>query len=174
MALCGDLPKDALESLFRRYGIAVSWVGPGEPIPGSHWGEPEAGLRATSCGATLFVREDTPIHSALHEGGHLVCMDPHRRSTVDTDAGGEDLEECGVCYLQILLADHLPGVGSHRLCRDMDTWGYSFRLGSTRAWFQEDAPDARQWLLDQGLVLADGQIAWHLRGATALAEPPIG
>ncbi len=28
----------------------------------------------------------------------------------------------------------------------MDAWGYSFRLGSTRAWFEGDAQDARAWL----------------------------
>ena len=27
----------------------------------------------------------------------------------------------------------------------MDAWGYSFRLGSARAWFEHDAEDARQW-----------------------------
>jgi hypothetical protein len=29
---------------------------------------------------------------------------------------------------------------------DMDAWGYSFRLGSTRAWFEADAEDAREFL----------------------------
>ena len=41
-----------------------------------------------------------------------------------------------MCYLQILLADALHGVGRERLMQDMDEWGYSFRLGSTRAWFE--------------------------------------
>ncbi len=29
------------------------------------------------------------------------------------------------------------------MCRDMDEWGYSFRLGSAANWFAEDAEDAR-------------------------------
>lgn len=145
-ALCGHLPPGALEELFDRFGVTVVTVAEGAPIPGSYWGEPEAGLR----GATLFVRGDTPVHSALHEGCHSIVMGPERRAQLDTDAGGEDLEECAVCYLQILLADHLPGVGRERLCRDMDAWGYSFRLGSTRAWFEEDAADAREWLMAHG------------------------
>jgi hypothetical protein len=57
-----------------------------------------------------------------------------------------------VCYLQVLLAEELPGVGRERLCSDMDAWGYSFRLGTTRAWFDGDAEDARQWLADHCVI----------------------
>jgi hypothetical protein len=39
---------------------------------------------------------------------------------------------------------------------DMDAWGYSFRLGSTQAWFEGDAADARQWLLRRHLIDAGG------------------
>ena len=35
---------------------------------------------------------------------------------------------------------------------DMDAWGYSFRLGSTRAWFERDAEDARAWLAERRLL----------------------
>jgi hypothetical protein len=83
-------------------------------------------------------------------------MTPERRAGLDRDAGGDDAEESAVCYLQIALADSLPGVGRERMCRDMDEWGYSFRLGSTAAWFARDAEDARQWLLDRGLIDASG------------------
>jgi hypothetical protein len=31
-------------------------------------------------------------------------------------------------------------------------WGYSFRLGSARAWFEGDAEDARIWLATCGVV----------------------
>ena len=51
-----------------------------------------------------------------------------------------------------MLAAALPGVGSARLMADMDAWGYTYRLGSTRAWFEHDAEDARQWLLERGLL----------------------
>jgi hypothetical protein len=48
--------------------------------------------------------------------------------------------------------------------RDMDAWGYSFRLGSAKAWFEVDADDARQWLLDQGLIDAGQTPVYRLRG----------
>jgi hypothetical protein len=71
---------------------------------------------------------------------------------LDRDAGGDDLEESAVCYLQVLLADELPEVGRKRLWADMDAWGYSFRLGNSRAWFEEDAEDARLWLREHGVI----------------------
>jgi hypothetical protein len=46
----------------------------------------------------------------------------------------------------------LPGVGRIRLMTDMDAWGYSFRLGSTRAWFEQDAGEALKFLEERGLV----------------------
>lgn len=143
-----DLPPAALEALLAPYGLRLVPVPPGAPIPGSFWGDPEAGL----VGATLQVRPDTPLHSALHEACHYICMDEARRARLDTDAGGDPLEESAVCYLQVLLAEHLPGVGGARLMADMDAWGYSFRLGSTRGWFTADAEDASHWLLAHGLI----------------------
>jgi hypothetical protein len=100
------------------------------------------------------VRADTPAHSALHEGCHFVCADETRRAVLDTDAGGDDLEECAVCYLSIVLADGIPGFGQARMLTDMDAWGYSFRLGSSARWFEEDADDAREWLRAHGLPTA--------------------
>lgn len=144
----------ALASLLSRYGLQLTLVAPGERIPGSYWGDSEAGLRA-EC---LYARLDTPVHSVLHEASHFVCMSPERRTGLDRDAGGDDLEECAVCYLQMLLADELPGIGRERLFADMDAWGYSFRLGSTRAWFEQDAADARTWLGQHGIVDAAGRV----------------
>ena len=68
-----------------------------------------------------------------------------------------------MCYLQILLADEIRGVGRDRLCADMDAWGYSFRLGSARAWFEGDADDARIWLLDAGVIDRDNRLTGALR-----------
>src|ERR1700740_506119 len=133
------IDRVALAVVLSRYGLTLSLTAPGEVIPGSYWGESEAGLR----GDRLYARLDTPIHSVLHEACHYICMAPERRGGWDRDAGGDDLEESAVCYLQVLLADELPGVGRERLWADMDAWGYSFRLGSTQAWFEGDARDAR-------------------------------
>lgn len=155
-----DVRFSKLSQLLGRYGLSLRLLDDDAPITGSFWGEPEAGIVRRS----VYVRLDTPIHSLLHEACHLVCMDERRRSVLERDAGGDDLEESAVCYLQILLADCLPGVGRARLMRDMDTWGYSFRLGSSRAWFESDAADARAWLLAHGLLDDNGMPAFVLRG----------
>lgn len=156
---CEEVSATALENLVTRFGLALRIVAPEADIPGSYWQAPEAGL----LGNDVIIRGDTPVHSLLHELGHSVCMTTERRAALDTEAGGDDDEENGVCYLQILMADHLPGVGRDRLMADMDAWGYSFRLGSTRAWFEHDAEDARTWLLEHELIRDDGQPRWRLR-----------
>lgn len=137
---------EALRELLRPWGLAVVEVPPDAPIPGSHWGEPEAGL----IGARLYLRLDTPVHSALHEASHWLLMDSSRRAVLDTDAGGEDVEEHAVCYLQCRLADRLPGYTQARCFADMDAWGYTFILGSARAWFERDSEDAQAWLMTRG------------------------
>lgn len=159
MLLVSSIDRVALAMLLDRYGMRLSLIAPEEVIPGSYWGESEAGLK----GDRLYARLDTPIHSVLHEACHYICMSPERRAGLDRDAGGDDLEESAVCYLQVLLADELPGVGSARLCEDMDAWGYSFRLGSTRAWFEGDAEDASAWLRQQGLTDARNRPTGALR-----------
>ena len=148
MLLLSSIDRVAVAVLLARYGVELSLVAPDEVIPGSYWGDSEAGLR----GDRLYARLDTPIHSVLHEACHYICMTPERRAGLDKDAGGDDPEEAAVCYLQVLLADELPGVGRARLIADMDAWGYSFRLGNTQAWFDSDADDARRWLLDHGVI----------------------
>jgi hypothetical protein len=152
------IDREPLDALFASYGLRIELVAPGAAIPGSYWGESEAGLR----GATLYARPDTPLHSVLHEAAHYLCMSPARRARLDRDAGGDDPEEAAVCYLQLLLADALPGIGCAALARDMDTWGYSFRLGSTAAWFDADAADARAWLLQRGLIDAQQRLTFAL------------
>jgi hypothetical protein len=143
-----QLTDGALAALLQPYGVALRWLAPGERIEGSYWGESEAGL----IGNALVVRPDTPVHSALHEACHYICADSGRRAALHTDAGGDDLEECAVCYLQVELAARLPGYSRERMLADMDAWGYSFRLGSARAWFERDADDARAWLAQRGLL----------------------
>lgn len=155
-----DLPPGKLCELLGRFGLSGTELPLGTEIPGSYWGECEAGL----IGSTVYWRPDTPIHSVLHEASHAICMDEQRRATLNTDAGGDFAEENAVCYLQILLADEVPGFGRARMCRDMDTWGYTFRLGSAQAWFDHDADDARTWLLTHGLIDSNSRITWRLRG----------
>jgi hypothetical protein len=154
-----DVRFSKLSELLSRFGLSLQLLDDNAPIRGSFWGEPEAGV----VGRSVYVRLDTPIHSLLHETCHVICMDEQRRAGLDRDAGGDDIEEAAVCYLQVVLADYLPGVGRDRLMCDMDAWGYSFRLGSSRAWFESDAGDARAWLLDRGLLSAAGRPAFVLQ-----------
>ena len=144
----GELPPEDLAALLAEHGLRLHPVEDGLPIPGSFWGDPEAGV----IGSVVYARGDTPVHSLLHEACHLIVLPPERRARVHTDASDCVLEEDATCYLQIVLADGLSGVGSDRLMADMDAWGYSFRLGSARAWFEHDAEDARAWLMERGLL----------------------
>ncbi len=157
--LCGEVANDGLATLLARYGMVLEWVADGEVIPGSFWGDSEAGLIANR----LLVRRDTPLHSAMHEACHYVCMDQQRRQGLHTDAGGGYDEENGVNYLQTLLSDFIPECGRSRMFADMDEWGYSYRLGSARAWFEQDADDAQAWLRRHGLIDADDRPTWKLR-----------
>lgn len=149
----------SLSDLLSRYGLALVRIADGANIPGTHWGVPEAGL----VGLGVHARRDTPVHSVLHEACHVICMDGVRREVLDTDASGDTDEENAVCYLSILLADAVPDFGQARMLADMDTWGYTFRLGSARAWFERDADDARAWLIEAGLLTVSGLPVTMLR-----------
>ncbi|HET7371619.1 MAG TPA: hypothetical protein VFK45_12375 [Gammaproteobacteria bacterium] len=153
---------DRLRALLADFHLGVTEIPVDAPIPGSFWGDAEAGLQ----GATLLVRPDTPLHSALHEAGHYVCMDPARRAVLDTDAGGDYDEENAVCYWQIMVCDRIEAMDRAAMCADMDAWGYTFRLGSAAAWFADDAEDARAWLIAAGLLddAADRLVSGTRRG----------
>jgi hypothetical protein len=156
MLLLSGVDRVAVATLLDRYGLRLALVAPNEVIPGSYWGECEAGLKDDR----LYARLDTPVHSVLHEASHYICMTPERRAGLDRDAGGNDPEEAAVCYLQVLLAAEVREMGRERAFADMDAWGYSFRLGSARAWFESDAQDARAWLRQHGVTHDDD----HLTG----------
>jgi hypothetical protein len=162
---CNALYAGRLCHLLGRYRLRLEVIAPAGPIPGSYWGAPEAGL----IGTTVFARADTPLHSALHETAHVICMDAERRARLHTDAGGEHAEEDGVCYLQIVLARRL-GVGTLEICADMDTWGYTFRLGSAYAWFTHDAEDTRAWLLRHGILTEADEPTWNCRDTNRFGE----
>jgi hypothetical protein len=159
MLLLSGIDHADVKRLLAGYGLDLRLVATAEPIPGSYWGESEAGLQSN----TLFARIDTPLHSVLHEAAHFICMTPERRLGLDRDAGGDDAEECAVCYLQILMSDALSGVAREEFYADMDRWGYSFRLGAARAWFEQDAADARSWLLERGLIDEQARLTGALR-----------
>ncbi len=154
-----DVGWNALRELLGPYGLTVDGLADAARIPGSYWGESEAGLVAD----TLYAREDTPVHSVLHEAAHFVCMDRQRRERLDQDAGGDHAEENAVCYLQIVWSDALVDVGRERMWRDMDAWGYTFRLGSARRWFEDDAEDARTWLISHGVIEESGRATGRRR-----------
>jgi hypothetical protein len=143
-----DIAIADVAALLARYGLQLELVADSSAIPGSYWGEPEAGV----IGATVHARSDTPLHSLLHEACHLVVLPPERRADVHTDATDSVEEEDAVCVLQALLGDALRGVGRARVLADMDAWGYTFRLGSAAAYFERDADAAWAWLIERGLV----------------------
>jgi hypothetical protein len=155
----GELGAAPLEALLSRYGLQLSLQPEGTAIEASYWGDSEAGI----AGREVFARADTPVHSVLHETCHVICMPGERRDGLVRDAGGSDLEEAAVCYLQIVLAEYVDGVGKDRLQRDMDAWGYSFRLGAAGPWFERDAEDARNWLIDKEILKIDGTPTFRLR-----------
>lgn len=146
-----EIGFDAPRALLARYGLTLVQIPDGDTIPGSYWGDSEAGI----IGTTVYARTDTPVHSLLHEAGHLIVLPPEKRAGVHTDATDSVPEEDAVCILQGLLGDMLPGVGRERIWADMDRWGYTFRLGSARAYAEQDADSAWQWLLEHGLIAAD-------------------
>ncbi len=149
-----DISPTEISRLFQPFGLSVTRV-ESESIPGSYWGESEAGL----INNTLYVRDDTPLHSVFHEACHYICMDKERRDQLDTDAGGDYDEENAVCYLQILLTDQLKNINRICMFNDMDSWGYTFRLGSAKRWFEEDAQDAKDWLINKNIILENEQLS---------------
>lgn len=159
MLTVADLPAHALQNLLNPYTIEIKIVANTEAIPGSFWGDSEAGLIEN----VLYIRPDTPVHSALHEACHYICLDSERRNNLHTNAGGDYDEENAVCYLQILLAAKLSGCTADILMENMDSWGYTFRLGSAFIWFHEDAEDAQQWLLKEHLIAQDNLATGQLR-----------
>ena len=137
-----DVREADVVDLLARYEVRFVRVEDGAPIPGSFWGDSEAGIIA----GAVYARGDTPLHSLLHEACHLIVLPPEVRMRTHTNATDSVFEEDATCYLQLLLADRLPGFGIDRAFADMDAWGYTFRLGSARAWFERDAEDAAAFL----------------------------
>jgi len=162
----GPIAHHLARSLAAR-GLRLVLLAPEAPIPGSYWGEPEAGL----IGDSVLARPDTPLASLLHEICHWLCMDDARRTVLHTNAGGDELEECAVCYLSVLMAADVPQYSAAQMLGDMDRWGYSFRLGSAARWFAEDADDARGWLVARGLLDQGGSAAASIPSSASTKVP---
>ena len=111
-----DIVKQELAEILAAYQIELRLTPLNQPIPGSFWGDEEAGL----IGNQLYLNTTTPIHSILHEACHYICIDASRRESLDTNAGSDNDEENAVCYLQVLLSKKLPSMGQARMFRDMD------------------------------------------------------
>lgn len=148
MLTLADISFEAPRALLARYRLELIQVEDTQAIPGSFWGECEAGV----IGHHVYARFDTPVHSLLHEASHLIVMPDEKRASIHTDASDSVAEEDAVCVLQALLGDELPGVGRERIWADMDTWGYTFRLGSAKAYFENDAGAAFAFLIARGLI----------------------
>ncbi len=152
MHTLADFDLKDIAQFLNRFQLDMKLIPNDAKITGSFWGDSEAGLIEN----TLYARCDTPIHSILHEAGHYICMTQERRENLHTNAigntKGEFVEENATCYLQILLADELDDYGRENVFKDMDAWGYSFRLGSVQAWFEKDSKDAQEFLLKHQLI----------------------
>ena len=154
-----DVDANNVAGLLLRFGLVFTPVPVAQSIPGSFWGDDEAGL----IGNALFARADTPLHSILHEACHWISCTPQRRAALHTDAADTQDEENATCYLQILLSDHIPGFGRARGLKDMDAWGYSFRLGKAEQWFSQDAHSEREWLRHYQLIDANERPSFRVR-----------
>lgn len=154
MLTIADIGFEAPRALLARYGLVLIQVEDSLAIPGSFWGECEAGV----IGHCVYARFDTPVHSLLHEASHLMVIPEEKRSNIHTDASDSVAEEDAVCILQALLGDELTGVGRERVWTDMDTWGYTFRLGSAKAYFENDANEAFAFLLARRLINTSHQL----------------
>tara|TARA_R110002049_G_scaffold225521_1_gene397413 strand:+ start:36669 stop:37157 length:489 start_codon:yes stop_codon:yes gene_type:complete len=154
-----NIQSPDLRSLFNRFGLILEEVDINDDIPYSFWGAPEAGRFRS----TLYAREDTPIHSILHEACHFICMPPEQRNSDAHDAGGSALIENACCYLQLVLSDYIPSFNKAIHMHDMNVWGYNFRLGSAARWFHVDSDDASQWLVSHNIIDSQFQPTWQLR-----------
>lgn len=154
MLTLADIGFEVPRALLARYQLDLVQVENGQHIAGSFWGDSEAGV----IGNVVYARPDTPVHSLLHEAGHLIVMPVDKRKAVHTDASDSVAEEDAVCILQALLGDELLGVGRERIWADMDEWGYTFRLGSAKAYFENDAKEAFTFLAARGLINDEHQL----------------
>jgi len=160
MIVCNPKNVSALRELLARYGLQLQQVEDASTIPGSYWGAPEAGLIET----TVNVRADTPLHSALHETAHAVCMDDARRARLHTDAGGE----------------YAFRIRGEKAIRDSQIVGVDVGRGSLDPQFPFPAGIAAHGVLADaqgdeflGEAAGGGNLDHHGRGGVQLGEGPV-
>ena len=118
--------------------------------------------RAAAVGADI-VRVSTPdqestaaLRQIVRESPVPIVADIHfhyKRAIEAAEAGAACLRiNPGNIGSAERVREVLPGAGRDRILADMDAWGYSFRLGSARAYVERDAESAWQWLSEHGLV----------------------
>ena len=66
MLLVADVPLATIISLLQKFDLELVVEKDGVAITGSFWGDTEAGI----VGRRVYVRNDTPVHSLLHEATH--------------------------------------------------------------------------------------------------------
>ena len=62
-----DIDMQPVTQFLAEQNLSLMTVADDTDIPGSHWGDDEAGLIA----GKLYARSDTPLHSVLHEACHF-------------------------------------------------------------------------------------------------------
>ena len=160
MLRINGIDRVALAMLLARYGLELTLVAPQEVIPGSYWGDSEAGL----IGHRIHARLDTPLHSVLHEAAHSICMTPERRAGLDTDAGGDDAG--GVRRVLSAGAAGRCAAGGRAASGCSATW----TSGATASGWaaqqpgsNQDADDARAWLVKHGVLDAQCRVTYANR-----------
>ena len=99
-----------MAALLRPYGLAVRTVPSAGSIPGSYWGESEAGIRGTR----LHIRADTPLHFSAFSPRHRMRNLPRtptetlelaRRIALDQGARVEDVADPDDGRIRLIDAD---------------------------------------------------------------------
>ncbi len=153
----------------RAYGARLERVPAGAAIPGSYWGDTEAGLdRQHRVRARRHARAFVPARAlSLHlHGRRAPCRARDRRRRHATTRSAASAT-CRCCSPSGSTAS-----AQRAACATWTRGATRFREGSARAWFDGDGAHARAWLLDHGLVDSAGQPTLRLRVVSGANGPP--
>ena len=143
-----DIGFDDVAALLARYGLAARARRRRRADPRQLLGR----TRSRPDRPRVHARDDTPVHSLLHEAAHLIVLPPERaRRAYRRHRFGRGRRRR---LRAAVAARRRPARRRPRaLMADMDAWGYTFRLGSARAYFERDAEDAGPGCSARGLVV---------------------